>query len=547
MLVFAKHGFGTIIDKLEIATYLKLNKKNIINGEKEKIKLSVGERLRLSLEELGPTFVKLGQILSTRSDLFPKDIIEELEKLQDTVSFLPFEEIRTQIENEFGKKLEELYLEFDEKPLAAASIAQVHLARLKSKQQVVVKVQRPGIERTIDLDLKILEDLALFIDTKTKYGKMYNFSKSVEEFSTTIKKELDFRIEGEHAEKFEANLINDKDVAVPGIFWDLTTSRVLTMEYIEGISLSNLTAVKKEGHDLRLMSKTLIESIFNQILRDGFFHADLHPGNIMVLPNKQIVFLDLGMVGILSDERRKQFLKILIGVTTKNSKIVTQALLELNAVPVRSNIKKMENEFNLLRDKYSSIPLEEIKIGEIFSEIFSVARTYNLIIPSEFTLLAKSLVTIEGLIEKLDPELNVLEVADPLTRKLMIKMFSVSDISSTVMESSLDYYKLLKESPSFLVNFFRKLEDDDFVLNHEINGLDKLFSKRDRVLNHISLSIILLGLSIIITGMIIVIGFSPNVDIDILNFSMIILKSGVTLAVGVLLLYIISIYISKKS
>jgi ubiquinone biosynthesis protein len=513
--VFAKHGFGAVIDKLGMITYLKLNKKNITNNEKEKKELSIGERLRLSLEELGPTFVKLGQILSTRADLLPDDIIKELEKLQDTVSFLSFEEVSSQIENEFGKTVEELFFEFDKKPLAAASIAQVHLARLKSKQEVVVKVQRPGIERIIDLDLKILEDLASFIDLKTKYGKLYNFRKTIQEFGITIKKELDFRVEGENAEKFETNFLKNKDVAVPEIFWDFTTSRVLTMEYINGLSLSDLSIVKKEGHDFKLMSKILVESMFNQILKDGFFHADLHPGNIMVLPNNKIVFLDLGMVGVLNEERRKQFLKILVGVTTKNSKIITQALLELNAVPVRSNVKKLESEFNVLRDKYSSIPLEEIKLGEVFGEIFSVAFLYNLRIPSEFTMLSKSLVTMEGLIEKLDPKFNVLEVVEPMTKKLIIKMFSVSDISKTVLESSLDYYTVLKETPSFLVNFLRKFEDDDFVLNHEIKGLDELFNKRNRVLNHISLSIILLGLSIIITGIIIVIGFSPNFNFNI--------------------------------
>lgn len=526
MRVFAKHGFGAVIDKLGIIAYLKLNKKNITNNEQEKEKLSIGERLRLSLEELGPTFVKLGQILSTRADLLPNDIIEELEKLQDAVSFLDFEEVRSQIEIEFGKTLEELFFEFDKKPLAAASIAQVHLARLKSKQEVVIKIQRPGIERIIDLDLKILEDLASFIDLKTKYGKMYNFRETIQEFSITIKKELDFRAEGENAEKFETNFLKNKNVAVPEIFWDFTTSRVLTMEYINGLSLSDLSIIKKEGHDLKLISKTLVESMFDQILKDGFFHGDLHPGNIMVLPNNKIVFLDLGMVGVLNEERRKQFLKILVGVTTKNSKIITQALLELNAVPVRANVKKMESEFDVLRNKYSSIPLEEVKLGEVFGEIFSIAFLYNLRIPSEFTMLAKSLATMEGLIEKLDPKFNVLEVIEPMTKKLIIKTFSVSDISRTVLESSLDYYTVLKETPSFLVNFFRKFEDDDFVLNHEIKGLGELFGERNRVLNYISLSIILLGLSIIITGIIIVIGFSPNFDFNIHYNSRFLLEIG---------------------
>lgn len=274
--VFIKHGFGAIIDNIGILSYLKIKKKTLNNNVEDKVmKLTVGQRLRLALEELGPTFVKLGQIISTRHDLLPKDIIEELEKLQDSVPPFPFEEVKNVIESELGDKLENIYAKFDKESLAAASIAQVHLAQLLSGKRVVVKVQRPNIEEKIDLDIKILKDIAYFIDNHTKYGKLYDFNKMVKEFEISIKNELDFRIEGENAETFKNNFSKDKNVSVPNISWIHTTQRVLTMEYIEGIKLNDFDKFDKAGIDRKEIAYNLATSIFNQILRDGFFMETL--------------------------------------------------------------------------------------------------------------------------------------------------------------------------------------------------------------------------------------------------------------------------------
>ncbi|MDS1028894.1 2-polyprenylphenol 6-hydroxylase [Bacillota bacterium LX-D] len=531
IVVFARHGFGVFIDQLGLFRYLNIKKRIIkIEAENEYAKLSIGERLRVALEELGPTFIKLGQVISTRPDLFSKEIINELEKLQDAVQLLPFSDIRSVIENEFDEKLENIYTEFTEKPLAAASIAQVHLARLRSGKQVVVKVQRPGIERNIDLDLKILKDLAYFIDNHTQYGKLYNFSKMVKEFENTLKNELDFRVEGENAETFKRNFSKDKGILVPSISWIHTTRRVLTMEYIDGIRLSDFDALEKAGIDRKLIAKKLATSIFNQVLRDGFFHGDPHPGNIMVLPDNTIAFLDLGMVGKLSEERKIQFLKILIGVTSKNSKLIVEALMELNAITARVNTNKLEKEFDAIRNNYLSHELNKLKIGELLNEVFKIAFSYKIMLPPEFTMLAKSLITMEGLVEKLDPQLSVLEIAEPIAKKLAFATLSPEYFAKIFFRGITNYSSLIKELPIFILSFIKRIEEEDFTFYFKIQDIEKIIRRIDRISNRISFSIVLLAVSIIIAGIIIGSGMSAHTGVEVYQLNIVLLKIGLAVA-----------------
>ncbi|ETA80621.1 2-octaprenylphenol hydroxylase [Youngiibacter fragilis 232.1] len=546
IFVFVKHGFGTIIDQLGIFDYINIRKKIEEKDESIDEKLSTGGRLRLSLEELGTTFIKLGQILSTRPDILPHDVIVELEKLQDAVPPFPFDDVKSLIESEFDDKLGNIYREFNEIPLAAASIAQVHLARLNSGRKVVVKIQRPGIERNIDLDLMVLKDLASFIDHHTKYGKLYNFTKTVQEFESTLKNELDFRIEGENAETFKENFSKDKGISVPDISWIHTTRRVLTMEYIDGIPLNDFEALDVAGLDRKLIARNLGITIFNQILRDGFFHGDPHPGNIMVLPDNEITFLDFGMIGKLNDERKLQFLKMLMGITFKNSRLILEAIIAIDAMTHHVNMKKLEREIDALRDKYLSIPLNEIKVGEVFKEVFNLAFSYNIVIPSEFTMLAKTLVTLEGLVAKLDPELNVLEIADPIARNLMFKSFSPEKIGVEFIGGALDYGSLLRGFPSIFHNYLRKLEDDEFTMQFQMKGIESVEKRFEKIFNRITFSVVLLAVSIIIAGIVIGIGGSGYADIEVYTLSITALKVGLIVASFIIVGLILSILRSTR-
>ena len=545
--VFTKHGFGLLMDQLGIFNYLKL-KKRISNTdiESDSSKLSAGERLRLSLEELGPAFVKLGQILSTRPDILPSDVLEELKKLQDSVPPFSFSEVRAVIEDEFEDTLENIYKEFDEIPVAAASISQVHRARLNSGKQVAVKVQRPEIERVIELDLNILKDLAGFIDHHTQYGKLYDCSGMVLEFENIIKSELDFTKEAENAEAFKQNFIKDENIAVPNVKWIYTSKRVLTMEYIEGIRVDNYSALDLAGIDRKILAKRLATSICNQILRDGFFHADPHPGNIQVLSDGTIVFLDLGMVGTLNEARKRMISNFFIGVASRDSRLVVKSITDLETMPNRSNIKKFEKDVDRIIEKYLTMPWNEIKLEDLLYEIFNIAFLNHIKIPREFALLAKTLGTLQGLLEKLAPDLNALVVAKPIAKKLLHQSFSAEKVSNDVKKSLWSYRDLLKEFPSAVLNFLSKMEEEDFAVQLEIKEMGSIQRRFERTFNRMSFSVVLLAVSIIIAGIIIGSSLSAGAGSEMYLLNVTVLKAGLVIAVIIILGLIISMFKSRR-
>ena len=545
--IFANHGFGALMDRLGILKYLKMEMQTKEYKERELSKLSIGERLRLSFEELGPTFIKLGQIMSTRPDLLPREIIHEMEKLQDAVAPFSISDVKQVIEFELGDKLENIFREFKEEPIAAASIGQVHRAKLLSGKDVVVKVQRPNIEKNIELDLGILKDLADFIDNRTKLGKLYSFSKMAEEFETTITNELDFRLEGENAETFKVNFKDEANVIVPDISWIHTTSRVLTMDEIKGTSLKNFEALDQLGLDKKIIARNLANSVLYQILRDGFFHGDPHPGNIMVLENNKIAFLDFGMIGQLSPHRKNQFLKMLMGITLKDSKLIIQAIAELDAISNSINMRKLEKDIDRLRDQVLSVPLSEIKIGEVFNEIFDLAFTYNMMIPGEFTMLAKSLITLEGLVEKLDPDLNILEIAEPIAGKLIFTLISPEKIGREILSGAMDYGNLVRKFPSVFLNFLGKIEHDDFTIQIKVKEAERYAQKIDRSFSRLSISIVFLSLSIVIAGTIIGLSLIGMEAADFIMVLSMILKGSLFLAAITFAALIIAILRSKRT
>lgn len=543
--VFAKHGFGLIIDQLGIFDYLKMRKHGT-DTENSISKRSIGERLRISLEELGPTFVKVGQILSTRADIVPQDIVEELKKLQNSVQPFAFNEVRAVIESEFEGTLEKVYKEFTQEPIASASISQVHKAVLGNGRKVAVKVQRPGIERVISHDLSILHDLAHFVDNHTKFGKIYDFSSMVKDFERTLKNELDFTKEGENGDTFRGNFAKDEGIKVPEVNWNYTSRRVLTMEFIEGIGVNDHKALGKAGIDKKETAKRIAESICNQILRDGFFHADPHPGNIKILRDGTIVFLDLGMVGRVSEARRKTISKFFVGVSNKDTRMVARAVMELDAMHEKKNIKKFEQDVDLMIDKYLTMPWSRINVGELLYEVFSIAFLNGIRLPREFTLLAKSLATIQSLLEELAPELNTIEVAKPIAKKLVLQSYSLKNISSLLARNASAYKDLISELPFYIQNLLEKAEDGELTLQLKIKDIDRIQKRFDRGINRISFSVILLAVCIVITG--IIIGSSQNASegsqMYLLNITA--LKIGLAAAFSIVLVVIISMFRSDR-
>lgn len=543
--VFTKHGFGLFMDQLGIFQYLRIKKKLNTNAELGDFRLSTGERLRLAMEELGPAFVKLGQILSTRPDILPPDIVKEFKKLQDSVPPFSFLEVRTVIESEFEDRLENIFKEFEKVPVAAASISQVHRAKLNSGKLVAVKVQRPEIEKVINLDLNILKDLAKLIDNHTQYGKLYDCSGMVLEFERTLKNEMDFIKEAENADTFKQNFSVDEGIMVPAVNWIYTSRRILTMEYIDGIRIDNYYALDLAGIDKKELAKRLATSVCNQIFRDGFFHADPHPGNIQVLSDGTVVFLDLGMVGYLNETRKKMVSDFFIGVVSKNSRLVAKSIVDLESLPNRINIKKFEKDADKIIDMYLTMPWNEIKIENLLYDIFNIAFLNHIRIPREFALIAKTFGTIQGLMEKLAPDFNALVVAKPIAQKLINQSFTIERLKKDMKKNVLNYMELFKEFPTAMKNIIFKMEEEDFTVQVEIKNVDSIQRQFERVVNRMSFSVVLLAVSIIIAGIIIGSGLSAGTGSEMYLLNITVLKTGLVIAVVIILGLMISMLRSK--
>jgi ubiquinone biosynthesis protein len=507
---------------------------------------SRGRRLRNALEELGPTFIKLGQLLSVRRDIFPADIIEELGKLQDSVPPFSFSEVKALIESELNDKLENIYAEFSQSPIAAASVAQVHLASLLFGKQVAVKVQRPEIEQSIHLDLEILKGMARWIDRHTEYGELYNFSGMVADFERTIKNELDFIKEGENADTFRKNFSHDEGIFVPWVRWIYTTKRVLTMEYIEGIKISDNDALDQAGIDRKEVAERLSASLCNQILRDGFFHADPHPGNIQVLPDGTIVFLDLGMVGQLSEARKNAAANFFIGVVLRDSHMVVDAIVDMGAVTTQSNKKSFQKEVDTLITAYLTMPMNEIRLDKLLHKVFRIAYSNHIKVPYEFALVAKALGMLQGLLEKMAPEINSLVIAEPIAKQLIYRSFSLKNTSSHIKKNLLVYRHLFSEIPAALRNILRKAEDESLNIKFEMNDMNILQRRLERIFNRVSFSMILLAVSIIIAGVLISSGLSADMSAEMYTFNFAVLKTGLALVVIIVLGLIVSMFRSRR-
>ena len=547
--VLARNGFAVMLEQAGIFSYLKLRKNKVMSkspDKSENARLTVGERLRMSCEELGPTFIKIGQIISTRPDIVSPEVAQELSKLQDAVNQFAFKEVKEVIETSFSEPLESIYSDFKKIPLAAASLSQVHQATLPTGKQVVVKVQRPGIRESIDIDLDILKDLVHFIENRTKYGELYDFSGMLNELDTTIHHELDFSREGENADTFRRLFSEQPMVDVPLVHWIYTTERVLTMTYVTGFRIGQTDAMKKAGINLTELGKRLASCISEQIFIQGFFHADPHPGNLIIKEDGSLVFLDLGMVGRLNENKRKILADMFVGIATQDAHLVVQAFLDMNTMRQRVNLRLFEADIERLLEQYMSLPMNEIKVGELLAEIFQLAFTYKIRLPAAFTLIAKVLITLQGLLETLDPELNLLTLMKPVAERLMKERLSFDEISRQVQRTGADYYRLIRLLPTFFVNFFHKLEDDEFRLEFELKDIDKVQKHLDGISNRISFSLILLAVSIIVAGIIIGTSMTAGVGPEMSNLNLLILRGGLVIAGAIIIFLVVSMIRSKK-
>ncbi|WP_407312562.1 ABC1 kinase family protein [Desulfosporosinus sp. SB140] len=384
----------------------------------------LGQRIRRVLSELGPTFVKIGQFASTRPDIIPRPIIKELEKLQDRVPQVPYEVIRRTVEQELGAPLQALFRDFNPSPIAAASIGQVHYALLKSGEPVAVKVQRPGIARVIQTDLEIIEEIIPLVERRFPNVKNYYLQGILGEFSRWLEHEQDYLREGKNAETIAKGFVKDPQVIFPSIFWSHTTRRVLTMSYVEGIKLNDREKILAL-YDGKKIAELLSHSLLLQIVRDGVFHGDPHPGNIMVLSEGKIGFVDFGIVGNLTSGMKRKLFNLIIALNRRNIKAMTKALLQLGLTPKNVEFQSLSQDLAEMYRKHLDVPIGQVALHKFVDDCMNLALRHELDLPPEFVLLGKSLLTLEGIIHDLDPTMSLAELVKPFRKRLVIEHFAI--------------------------------------------------------------------------------------------------------------------------
>jgi len=497
---FARNGLGFVYQEMGLSGHFPF-----LQGEerKEMRGKRLGERIRLLLEELGPTFVKLGQLASTRPDLIPSHILTDLERLQDDVPPFSFQEASKIIEEELGDSVENLFLQFSPAPLAAASIGQVYRAVLKDGTPVAVKVQRPNIRELIETDLDILNDWARLAESRLEWARNYRLRDIVDELGKALRAELDYTAEARNAERFAHQFKNRRHIRVPKVYWDYCTSRVLTMGYVEGIKLSELERLDRAGLDRRKLAERYATAILHQVLIEGFFHGDPHPGNVLALEDGSLVLLDFGMVGRLTPGMKRHFATFVIALHNRSTRSVIRAISNMGIVPDNVNKTLLYADVDELREKYYHVPLKQIRLGEAVQDLFSVAFRHRIQIPAELTVLGKTLLTMEGVVSALDPAFSVIDVAEPFGKKLLRERMSPLQWLKTWTEEVPELIDSLREIPLGLQQLSALMRKGQVRVEVEVPQLEALMKKLDRISNRLSFSIVLLSLSIVMVGLII--------------------------------------------
>jgi len=490
--VFMKHGLGYLVKVMGLDSLLpRQNRQEAKESGREPDQI-LADRLCRALTELGPTFVKVGQILSTRPDMFSPAYIEEFEKLQDKVQPFYYDEVVEQLVREIGHP-DEIFAEFDPQPIAAASIGQVHKGKLKNGEQVIVKIQRPNIEQTVESDLEILIGLARVSEKRSNEARRLGVVAMLEDFSRLLLRELDYDREARNTERFYHNFTGDNHVVIPRVFWNYTTRRVLTQEYIEGVKLSNLQEITARGWDRGKTSRLGTEAFLTQIVLHGFFQADPHPGNILVVDEEHIAFIDFGEVSALSERRLNNLGELLLSIDRKDMDKIVATMEEMGIVSETVDLETFQEDFADLIEMISASRIGNIDMNRIRIEVLDISYRHQLKIPPYLTSLMKALITVEGVGKKLDPTFNFLEVAGPMANKVVQEKLKPGNIYGYMRRK---YYQDLRPLTSIPANFNKLIKTtDQGRLNMNIQISFSTTAKRSltKLVNRLSASLIIAG------------------------------------------------------
>lgn len=497
LTILVKYGFGDLLDTLKTEQYIEMGIQLLSKKRREHVtRLSRAERVRMALVELGTTFIKLGQILSTRPDLIPVEFIEELSKLQDDVPPFPYIQVRQIIESELRVPLEDVFQGFEQTPLAAASIGQVHKARLKDGEEVAVKVQRPGIRKTVEVDLEIMLHLASLMEKHIDEAAFYQPLRIVEEFARSIEMELDYSLEAGHMERFAWMFISDNTVYVPKVFQGASTARVLTMEYIDGIKASDKDLAKKTDFDKKEITRRGANLILKQIFNHGFFHADPHPGNVFILKNNVVCYLDFGLMGRIDLAIRDRFADLIMGIVQHDEQKTASALLRLTLWEDEPERSLLERDLSEFMDRHFYRPLKELDLGKFLHQLLDIGTRHRLRLEPDFFLMLKALSTMESLGRALNPDFDIIGHAEPFIRRLKLARSNPKRIARDVMRSSTELIDFLKEIPHEARRILKQARQGKVKMEFEHRGLAPMLFTLNQISNRIAFAIVLASLVI---------------------------------------------------
>jgi len=493
--VMVRHGFGYWLQAHKLT--------DLLPGRSAEARLAAasengvsarGQHLREMLEELGPTFVKFGQLLSTRPDVVPPDIIAELRPLQDDVRPFPFAEAAHVIEEELGNSIARLFLDFDEEPVAAASIGQVHRATLPNGKAVAVKVQRPGAARQIEADVALMYQAARLVKERVRSLDFIDARALVDEFARQLRTELDYRLEARHAQTFHRNFAGDRNVHVPKVYWQYTRARVLTLEWIEGTQLADVDTLPLTLEERRDLAYLIAETWMTMIFRHGFVHGDPHPANIFVLEEAGTIGLvDFGAAAKLTDDDMTKLTRLFIDAAAENVELLPKRLAELGVVYPKEREEEFLAELREIYYRYYGASLAEIDPIQVIREAFQLIYSMNLRLPTRFLLLDRAIATLGSVGIELYPDFNVFEVARPYARGLMMERFTPERIARRARRDAFRYAQIAREAPFQWYDFMEQIRDGQIEVGFVHKGLDEFLADMQKVFNRLVIALIVVG------------------------------------------------------
>jgi ubiquinone biosynthesis protein len=507
--VFVKHGFDDLAAKLQVDRYLDMGGKFFRLPPRAAAQaMTRPERFRKALEELGPAFIKLGQMIGNRPDLIAPEWAAELEKLQDAVPPIPAGEAILQVTGQFGRPIAEIFPRFSERPIASASIAQVHEAETAAGERVAVKVQRPGIEDVIRTDLEIMFHLAHLLEKYLPGMDVLGAVSICEEFERTIRKELDFNLEASQIERFTQASARLPSFHAPKVHRSLTGRKVLTLEFIQGVKVSNVEGIRAAGIDPAAVARGLSEILLHQVFNQGFFHADPHPGNVRVMEGGVICFLDYGMVGTLSPAHRDRLMDIVVGVANQDASRIAKTLLQLAYQP-SDNIEDLEYEVGELLEAYSFVSLKDFRIGEFLNRLMRLIINHRLRMPPGFFLMLKAIVTLEGVARRLDPTFDMVESLRPFARKAMRERLRPDRLMREMYYGAMDLTPMIRELPAQARDILGLVKRGKLRIEFQHQGLEPILRAHERMTNKLVFSFVLASL-IIGSSLVVLSGIPPK-------------------------------------